>query len=953
MKTKLRPMLSLMLACVMAIVCVPALSESFPFTAYANDSVRLRREPSSSSAILSVIGKGDAVLVTGAQGDYYAVQYEGRGGYAISSFLTRGAPSATPRTAGTPNPAWASYSEMRSGASGAKAKALQEALTELGFYAAAIDGKFGPGTAKAVSEFQEANGLGATGVADAASQHLLFEGTPRNKAGIQTDVKTLPPIPGYTMRPGDRGDAVKALQERLTLLGLYKGAQDGSYGDGTRLAVVAFQRDKRLAADGVAGPETQAALSLASGTSAPPVTPVPTPDTAKFVTPTPGEATYPYSTTVNAAVNLRKGTSPSSMRYLTIPEGGGIQVLQDTGKYLKVSYRSYVGYVDESFVNVPEQYLDGKTLPVDTGARAIYETLTPGSSGVKVRALQQALAELGFYSGPIDGSYGAGTVRAVKALQDKNSLRETGVALPELQRLIYEKRVRNSRGKLVYVDTLAPVEGLTMKEGDKGDAVLELNRMLASAGHLESQLGNEFTRATATAVRAFQKAHSIKQTGQADSFTVLALRTYTKPQATQPPNPVNTPITQDNVVVISSGARGEAVTRLQRRLVELGYYSITPDGIYDSNDIAAVRQFQRVNGLTVSNVADLATQQTLFAPYAIRADQASATPAPAEEGSTLRVGTFGDAVRAMQSRLITLKFLSGRPDGIFGTETATAVAAFQKTNSLASDGIAGPRTLSVLYSASAKPNAPAATVTPPPNAAPAALKLGDRGAAVQAMQQRLIALKYLSGSADGVFGPRTYTALTAFQRNNRLDQDGIAGAITLARLNSSGAIANTVIPPVATPTPQPTTPTFTAPRAGEVRFANWYTEVRSLASQLRNVVIYDFMSGTHYNFRIYSLGKHADGTTLTAQDTAVMNKALGVNNWTPRPVWVIFSNGRVYMASTHSHGHEVDYISGNDLTGHLCIHFPREAEEAASTGPYAVSHQNAILAGWDLTQNMK
>ena len=112
------------------------------------------------------------------------------------------------------------------------------------------------------------------------------------------------------------------------------------------------------------------------------------------------------------------------------------------------------------------------------------------------------------------------------------------------------------------------------------------------------------------------------------------------------------------------------------------------------------------------------------------------------------------------------------------------------------------------------------------------------------------------------------------------------------------------------------------------------------------------MSGKHYEFRFFSLGKHADGATLTAADSAVMNSALGENNWTPRPVWVIFSDGRVYMASTHSHPHENDYIKDNGINGHLCVHFPRDMEEAALTGPYAVSHQNAILAGWDLTQNM-
>ena len=130
------------------------------------------------------------------------------------------------------------------------------------------------------------------------------------------------------------------------------------------------------------------------------------------------------------------------------------------------------------------------------------------------------------------------------------------------------------------------------------------------------------------------------------------------------------------------------------------------------------------------------------------------------------------------------------------------------------------------------------------------------------------------------------------------------------------------------------------------------TEVRSRLRSMPNVIIYDFMTGAHYNVTVFSLGKHADGEPPTKQDTQIMEKALGYNNWTPRPVWVIFSDGRVYMASTHSHGHEVDHNSNNGLTGHICIHFPRPMEAAEAVGPYAVSHQQSILKGWDLTQSM-
>jgi peptidoglycan hydrolase-like protein with peptidoglycan-binding domain len=546
----------------------------------------------------------------------------------------------------------------------------------------------------------------------------------------------------------------------------------------------------------------------------------------------------------------------------------------------------------------------------------------------------------------------------LKAIQKQNGLRETGIALPELQQLIFEKRVRNSKNKLVYTKTLPPIDGITMQEGDFGDAIYELHEMLVKSKHYDSNVGYSFTRATTLAVRAFQNDHKIKVTGKVDAFTLLALKTsIAVPADTKTPQkPADEPLTQDNVVIIRENTSGLAVTRLQQRLVELKYYSITPDGKFNSDDIIAVKHFQRVNNLPITGIADLATQQTLYTAYAIGADAQVSQPVQTA-GGLMKIGSQGDEVRALQSRLITLKYLTGSIDGIFGTQTAAAVTSFQRTNNLTQDGIAGSQTLSALYSAAAKANQPAQSTQSPQAIAPVetSLKVGSTGSEVVNVQKRLIDLKYLTGTADGIYGPRTFLAVKEFQSKNKLDTDGIAGKLTITMLNSSSAAANNipVIQPVTpVPTQVPSTPSFTAPRASEVRYANWYTEIRPIAQRLRNVTVYDFISGKHYNFRFYSLGKHADGTTLTAADTATMNSELGVNNWTPRPVWVIFSDGRVYMASTHSHGHETDYISGNDLTGHLCIHFPREMEEAALTGPYAVSHQNAILAGWDLTQNM-
>ncbi|MFT3843090.1 MAG: peptidoglycan-binding protein [Myxococcaceae bacterium] len=59
---------------------------------------------------------------------------------------------------------------------------------------------------------------------------------------------------------GARGPAVADLQRRLAAAGFSPGAADGVFGPMTQRAVVNFQRAHGLAADGIAGPRTEAAL---------------------------------------------------------------------------------------------------------------------------------------------------------------------------------------------------------------------------------------------------------------------------------------------------------------------------------------------------------------------------------------------------------------------------------------------------------------------------------------------------------------------------------------------------------------------------------------------------------------------------------------------------------------------------------------------------------------------
>jgi len=120
---------------------------------------------------------------------------------------------------------------LKRGLKGAPVKRLQE---KLGIGA---DGDFGPGTEKAVREFQQANGLAVDGIAGPDTFTAM---------GLHELV---------LLRVGSRGTTVKKLQEALGI------DADGRYGPGTKQAVMDYQSANGLAADGMAGPATLAKMS--------------------------------------------------------------------------------------------------------------------------------------------------------------------------------------------------------------------------------------------------------------------------------------------------------------------------------------------------------------------------------------------------------------------------------------------------------------------------------------------------------------------------------------------------------------------------------------------------------------------------------------------------------------------------------------------------------------------
>ena len=88
--------------------------------------------------------------------------------------------------------------------------------------------------------------------------------TPTPLPPVPDTVRAVQPEAQVTAEPplrnGSQGEKVWKLQERLTNLGYYFGDLDGQFGQGTRDAVIAFQKKNGLDPDGYAGEETQKIL---------------------------------------------------------------------------------------------------------------------------------------------------------------------------------------------------------------------------------------------------------------------------------------------------------------------------------------------------------------------------------------------------------------------------------------------------------------------------------------------------------------------------------------------------------------------------------------------------------------------------------------------------------------------------------------------------------------------
>ena len=409
----------------------------------------------------------------------------------------------TPRPTATPDLSRDIY--LESGSSGKKVETLQRRLIELGWMSGSVTGKYDAATEAAVSAFQKKAKLWVDGKAGPDTLNALYSANaPKGSNPVSSKMETL--------EMGSEGSEVKQLQQKLKDLGYLSGSADGKFGKATEAAVITFQKNNGLTADGKAG--TATLNKLYSGT-------------AKKFTGTQAKLDDNNS-------SGRDTSNISSTGYITLESGSsGEQVKTLQNRLKELGY--YHGNVDGNFGEGTETAVmafqqnnnltvDGKAGPATqrvlygSKTNITYASMRQGDEGNAVKNLQYTLYELGYYDGAIDGKYGQTTADAVRAFQIQNKITPVdGVAGSKTLGKMYSSDA--------VAATVADVSYDTVQSGDRGEMVVEIQDCLVQRGYLDSITG-VYDDATVAAVKAFQSANGLTPDGKCGSRTLMILFGY-------------------------------------------------------------------------------------------------------------------------------------------------------------------------------------------------------------------------------------------------------------------------------------------------------------------------------------------------------------------------------------------------------------------------------------------
>lgn len=158
--------------------------------------------------------------------------------------------------------------------------------------------------------------------------------------------------------------------------------------------------------------------------------------------------------------------------------------------------------------------------------------LKRGMESDAVRKLQQALKDLGYYEGVVDGQFGDGTAQAVTLFQAQHALNADGMAGTETLSLLYSSIAET------YMPTATPSPTPSViRKGEHSDRVTAAQERLLELGYYDGVIDGQFGNGTEEAVRLFQRQNGLDVDGIIGAQTLAAVMDENAARITVTPTP--------------------------------------------------------------------------------------------------------------------------------------------------------------------------------------------------------------------------------------------------------------------------------------------------------------------------------------------------------------------------------------------------------------------------------
>lgn len=797
---------------------------------------------------------------------------------------------------------------IRENSSGATVSKVQTELKALGYYYGQITGNAGPKTVAAIKSFQGKNGLTADGIAGPqtiAKIDAAYEAKGGSSSGSGSSASGL--------KLNSKGTDVRNLQQDLTTLGYYWAEITGNFGAKTETAVKRFQEENGLTADGVAGTKTLNAVAAAVA--------------RKGGTPASGGSagtTLKLNSQGTKVSQLQTDLKQLGYYYAEITGNFGAKTEAAVKAFQKAKGLTADGVAGTKTLNAIAAAVD-KAGGSSSGSSSTNMKL--GSTGAAVSALQQNLTTLGYYYGDVTGHYGNLTQQAVKKFQKAKGLTQDGVASTATLNAI------TSALKNAGVDVGPGTVATTLREGDKGTAVTELQTMLKKLNYYYGSVTGSFGSLTKQAVRKFQDDNKLTVDGVAGPATINKLRTLTGGSADSGSSSGSTVTTdksygrttKDNVYLRSSySTTSSAKASLQKgqkfRISKVytvsgvkWYYVTVTVGGYTYKGYIRGDMMENITAADFGDDSNSGEQETI-GMIKVTGNNVSLRYQPSTSANRVGTANIGDCFYYVD----TVNGWFQTKAGYWITKdyakvmTDAEVEAYIKNNG--GSGSTG-----------------------------SSYTIGSTGSTVTYIQTALTALEYYDRQITGHYGRYTKDAVRAFQRDNNLTADGVCGAATLAAIQKAYSGSSSA------------TTTYNA----TVYKLDW-SYMKSNATALgiargASIKLTDLTTGKSLNIHVQSTGNHIDAEPLTSADTTTLCEIYGVStpnaiSYKRRPMMITTSAGQ-FLCSIYGQPHGAQDITNNGYEGQFCLHFVNS--KTHGTNRVDGDHQNAINTAETLVKAIK